>query len=573
MTTHQRDEQPNSCGLARRSLRLSPSALFFLALLAIIAVWPLRLSGGRRNRPVETPTAAQGHIESSDDRSQQPWDVVRRTCSDRKWTQRRQVLDWNVQLESAICMRGRRLLIDHGANASAVPKIWRNKRHVVPLEDFADPASWQGISIQSNGHASDASAGFVMHHPSEALVVASTFLHGFHVLVNTMIPVLHVLRSHSPGLLAPSTSFYVVLTRHKEYSPKFFGGEKFAAEMASPLASAFIDDDGALTQTRNMSRVAGSSASDVHVFGRIDGLEQDTQMHCFCTGVLHDMVNAEFVTSVPQSRRIALGDPMRRQSSEFVKAALNQRYGFVPYGTKPKDIPASELCSFGLWSSACGGTGAALRNQPRLLLLLRSATRVLGDATNITQMATSIGFLVHVMFPEQETLTLQARAARYSDVMVAVHGQALTWSLLMDASSPRAHHCREVVELMFFGKPLRGMQNVFEVIAADNYLRYQRIPPSAVEWLGDCSRDGCSGWRHVMLKAKYPQLRTAFNKQRVFFTTNEQASSALRAALEAVHTRVARCLSRLDEDVLSAADPLPPSYIAASDFAIPQYKS
>jgi hypothetical protein len=515
-----------------------------------------------------------------------------------------------------VCIRGRRVFRSYEGSDGDALAMWSLKRQQVPLFNLSDLniafPSLASRKVQVQGDAPPFSLASlpperpdthrdIVLHTGLIGVIAATYLHGFHVLVNTLIPLVHVLqgRYHHgvesamvEGTVDNSSQrgarfpfFDVTLLRHPYFGAKFSGGEQLSFEFAStlattPNASSTIEEgtetvrQGLFPSNITADSVKAASQRSAalerrrrspRVLHRADFIEREDTTHCYCDAVLHDMIDSEFMSSVPQTQKIVLGDPLRRRSTRFVKVSLNERYGFLPYGTYP--IPPHEYQNYHLWVNREGEEGhgggddnstAPATVTPRLLLLLRNRTRELGDADAVVAMARAAGFHVHVMVPERESIAQQARAARYADLMMGVHGQALTWSMMMDGTA--ATHCREVLELTGFGRPLRGMQNVFEVLAADSYLKYSRTQPADVDFVGStCGQ--CPALRKILLTAKFPQTRRAFNWQRVWFGASRELPLLLQKSFDSLQ----KCL------LPNKPVPLPASALEQSDRAVPNY--
>ncbi|CUE55164.1 membrane-associated protein, putative [Bodo saltans] len=525
-----------------------------------------------------------------------------------------------------VCVRGRRVFREYHKNDSqnageGSSSWWSQKKQQVPLYNVSDlKVAFPSLASLSSSQPAVSTSlpslpperpqthrDIVLHADGTVGIIAATYLHGFHVLVNTLIPLVHTLLTKVTGsrderrytfddvnngadgeedknktaTSSSPPSFDVTLLRHPYFGAKFSGGETLSHEFISALlVTAPQEREIVLGNATAGSKAASNGDNSAlvmkspRVLHRADFLESERTTHCYCNGaVLHDMIDSEFMSSVPQTERIVSGDPLRRRSTRFIKESLNKRYGFVPYGTYP--IPPQEYLAHGLWGNHHNDTTDDGHNgkrekvpttgitttataTPRLLLLLRNRTRELGDADAVIAMARAAGFHVHVMVPDRETIALQARAARYADLMMGVHGQALTWSLMMDGT--RASHCREVVELTGFGRPLRGMQNVFEVLAADSYLRYTRTQPVDVDFVG-ATCGPCPALRKILLTAKFPQTRRAFNWQRVWFG----ASRELPVILKRSFASLEHCL------LPNKPVPLPASFVEQSDKAVPNY--
>jgi hypothetical protein len=96
-----------------------------------------------------------------------------------------------------------------------------------------------------------------------------------------------------------------------------------------------------------------------------------------------------------------------------------------------------------LMSDVWGGTVAACAG-PRLLLILRRNSRLIANVENITDVASKLGYCVKAISFESLSSRDQFVAARYADVMLGMHGAALTYLYMMDPTGS----CRTVVELL-----------------------------------------------------------------------------------------------------------------------------
>jgi hypothetical protein len=350
---------------------------------------------------------------------------------------------------------------------------WKQNRVSVRVDEFSR-ATFQNYSGQ-----------VVM---TDALgIVSSVFLQAFHIHHNVWIPLLAVLGSQIGAYQRVNHEYPAIdllLYRELPKGARLLGGENFSAWMAAAVANGRVD-----------------------VTRRIDGYEDESVTRCYCDGVLHNMAD---VLTMKNMQRIAEGDPMRRDSTSYIKRRLNHQLGFLPYGSYP--VPESEYQTYGLWNDTTKGPDV-----PRMLFFLRRKTRTLEGSAEILQMALSAGFNVQVMFTEDHSFEVQARAARYADVILAVHGQAMVWLLMMDGV--KASHCRIVIELQYFGVPLKGFNNVYEVMCADSYIRYYSIPAVAAKFFGKACNEAnhfCAHWGASMLHTNSPTTHPAFHGQSVF---------------------------------------------------------
>jgi hypothetical protein len=444
-------------------------------------------------------------------------------------------LGWGATGHHLTCLHGHRIYVAYPNRSSAL--VWALKRHRIRL-----------LNIHQLRRGINDGADVVLHQREVAVVIAA-YQHGFHVLVNHILPLVGILRKQREA----SSTVHMSIFRHPDFSPKFRGAEEFAVEMGTAIGpnttARVFDENGNLL----WEAVPQSPPS------RRVRLKPTSVVRCYCKAVFQDTVPAEMVSSLKPTQRIVEGDPMRRYATQMAKISYNSRMAFLPYGTFP--IPATELGPYGLWDHATLSQDGGYR--PRMLLLIRNKTRQLGDAKEVERVARRIGFHVHVMAPESVPIALQARAARYTDVLVGVHGQALTWMFLVDGTI--AKHCRAVVELRFYGRKLRGMNNVFESMASDSWLSYERIKPTSVEFFNCTSPAICAAWAKTMKKAANPQIHVnAFNLQRVNFTTGGGGGggpAVLSRKLAVLYERLRQCVPNRKSVSLM------PSDITGSEFA------
>lgn len=341
-------------------------------------------------------------------------------------------------------------------------------------------------------------------------VITTPIMSMFHVLNDIVLPLHEILRivfqnvTHPQDAVVPLDSGpldYVML--HVDGTPRSNGSE----EIAVMTMETIVPDGGSLRVLMNDTQT-----------------DSDTNVHCYCRTILQPPSSLLLVKN-PQSY-IYEGDPVRRRATGRVKWKINSKLQFLPYGSYP--IPPKEYITHGLWANE-----SIDPRVPRLLLLLRKSTRLLGNVDEMVTIARSVGFNVMVFTPESHPIPLQARAARYADVMVAVHGQALTWLLMMDGV--KATSCREVLELQHYGRPFKRVHNVYELLASDSRLKYRRIPPSAVSF--DESIENPTEEKRQLNKKSFPHLLRGFFHQTVFFQP-EIVHSALSKAFQ----RVSQCL-------------------------------
>ncbi|CUG90834.1 Hypothetical protein, putative [Bodo saltans] len=319
-------------------------------------------------------------------------------------------------------------------------------------------------------------------HPRVA-VVTTTLLSMYHMLNDFVLPwplvLEQIIKRKSPKFPSPpgDTSWlnklpldYILL--HVDGSLRGTGND----DVALMVLSTLLPNDGELRKLI------------------YDNTARDASVHCYCRAMLQ---MPTFLITYPKlaTTMIVDGDFERRRWTEHMKSAINRKFGFLPYGTYP--IPDSAVKS--LWTAkdlpplptmpaATNNTSDQLpltmkpsttTIRPRLVVYLRTTTRLIWRVDEMIAMAKAVGFDVLVLFPERYNLTVQATSARYADVVMAIHGAALTWIALLDTRG-RFSHCREVIELCHYGRPFKRVHNVYEVLAADNQLWYTRLAPTGV---------------------------------------------------------------------------------------------
>ncbi|CUG90830.1 membrane-associated protein, putative [Bodo saltans] len=299
-----------------------------------------------------------------------------------------------------------------------------------------------------------------------------------------------------------------------------------------------------------------------------------TVVHCFRSS---QWLNASAVQSASKGHRIVSGDVLRQQISAATKERLAAHWGLTPYqrpiqsaadasfvirGGSWKEmiaswilpsmaVPSDHALRQGVWQHASSSTswGGRLGGcTPRLLLILRNKTRRVADGERIALAARTAGFDTAILVAENATALAQAHAARHADVLVAVHGQGLTWMVMMDGVSiPR---CRFVLELRHYGRKLKGVHNVYELLAADQHLRYLGIPPDDVSFDADL----LPSWRVSRAKLRlarrtFPQTLPEFNAQILHYDLDN-----MLRVLQHVYRQVAECVClRLPPPLMAAA--------------------
>ncbi|CUG86130.1 membrane-associated protein, putative [Bodo saltans] len=160
-----------------------------------------------------------------------------------------------------------------------------------------------------------------------------------------------------------------------------------------------------------------------------DGFLDGAGAHCFCSAVLttpmSQRLRRTFNTSVALHEGIWL-----------IRRRLADHFGIAPFGTV---VPLVALLSSPVWKRS-----AADCSGPRLLMILRVKNRHFAMVSNISHLANSLGYCVTTVAFETLSSADQFGAARYADVMLGMHGAAMTYLYMMDPMN----HCRSVIELL-----------------------------------------------------------------------------------------------------------------------------
>jgi hypothetical protein len=317
----------------------------------------------------------------------------------------------------------------------------------------------------------------VEYHYSVVLL-ATGILHLFHYINDIAMPyydvLLEIFRDQLPNV---STSAVILKLPENPH-----------AERAEPIAELLM-----------------SSISTAGVRLLVKPREGEGVTHCYCRGILQNG------SGLYTTKSITRGCPVRRRALKYLNRRISEKMGFLPYGTYP--VPYDAYTRAGHWRQQVADPFV-----PRMLLLLRRKTRQLGDADAIIKMARDAGFNLAVLTPEREPLATQLLMARYADIIVGVHGMALGWVFMMD--SERNPHCRRLLELRHFGRPLRNIHNVYKIVSIDNLLQYWSIDAKSVTF--DPKKVRHPEYEKKMLKyKKFPHSLYGFSYQRPRYDLKE----------------------------------------------------
>lgn len=425
----------------------------------------------------------------------------------------------------------------------------------------------------------------------ETALVCSTVRNAYDVVNDVVLPLTHTMLHLSKGaeaihwhpVLVTPLSAATSNNRNSATVPRFLDDLLQVFLRTLGRVRSGLDDDGI---SSNASSQLGSFASEASVLrSELADIERfrapadavrplttlpmphahrrkmnTSDWRCFCSSLWTRPLS--LLSSSALGGKIIFGDAVRQRVSTVMKKSIVRELGFYPYLSEYNAssstsirrrrvlVPTTEVSRFGLWAPRPKGSVGLFDRfrraigwesdtvtAPRLLLLLRKDTRLLGNWNEVVAAATASGFNVAVIEPESMTAAQQAHAARYADVLVGVHGQGLTLLTLMDGIS--VPYCRRVIELKYYGRLLRGIHNVYEVLAADHKLRYMFLQPHFVTFQYDNLPQGAKKAKLVdrLMKRSFPHELPEFDHQTVYFD---------KAVLDAVfdfHFRdINRCL-------------------------------
>ncbi|CUG79205.1 membrane-associated protein, putative, partial [Bodo saltans] len=144
----------------------------------------------------------------------------------------------------------------------------------------------------------------------------------------------------------------------------------------------------------------------------------DDALHCFCGAMFvggHVLPRGEPSVNFESSSRSAA---LRHYRNRMV-----MKYNELPFGEVPR---VEHYTRLGFWAANNNTT-----SMPRLLLVNRNRRRI-GNFDKIEAMAKEIGFNVATVYFENMAPHAQFHLSRYADVLVGIHGMALTFVANMD---------------------------------------------------------------------------------------------------------------------------------------------
>ncbi|CUG08171.1 membrane-associated protein, putative [Bodo saltans] len=230
----------------------------------------------------------------------------------------------------------------------------------------------------------------------------------------------------------------------------------------------------------------------------------DGSMRCFCGMVLvhhQTLTNRAPCCSRPMTTQTHVGDVMM-----WMKQRLVEKWNFRPFG---KLVQYEDYAKYGYWVNSTNP------RKPRLLFLLRTKSRYIAHKEDLMQVARDLGFAVHSMAFETETMERQMAAGRYADVVLGTHGAALTSLVMMDTSGDRML-CRSLIE-MFHWAPLGRIVHYQKMAYMVNVSALGVIP---VDVLFGKSVANPKKERKLLKSFSYTWSGTGFHDQTSFYNVN-----------------------------------------------------
>lgn len=281
---------------------------------------------------------------------------------------------------------------------------------------FANSATWTPMSRHSEELGMLLEQGLVRMHTAVGLMIFGRWasVNVFHFTADVLLSAAAFLVSNPSVLSAPHAPVFI-------HESLILNGFHLDQGFCHPCiqGAAALDSNTRLNYTLIVSTRNGS-------------FRDASGAHCFCAAALIAPTSQAIRRTHAKSSKMHLGIWLLRRQ-------LAVRYDLTPYGTR---ATAEIVAGWRLWNDRAPPTAVA---KPRLLMLLRLKSRFFAHVSNISEMAREVGFRVHMVAFENLNVERQFAAARYADVILGMHGAALTYLYMMDPSTP---FCRTVIELL-----------------------------------------------------------------------------------------------------------------------------
>ncbi|CUG79195.1 transmembrane protein, putative [Bodo saltans] len=257
------------------------------------------------------------------------------------------------------------------------------------------------------------------------------------------------------------------------YSARAMVMAKNASSLEATIGNAVVGDvvvdraivaDGSPASTTLPASSSSSSSSAVRF--------SDEELHCFCGAAVFGM------------NRLAKFSKERELGITAFRHRLVRSYGELAYGLAPR---VEHYTRLGFWAGNKSTVG-----MPRLLLVNRNRRRI-GNFDKIEVMAKEIGFNVATVYFENMAPDAQFHLSRYADVLVGIHGMALTFVANMDGefrgvsdhestgtASVATSSCKTLVELMHWINPTKFY--IYREMAQLSGVAFSRLLPTSVSF-------------------------------------------------------------------------------------------
>jgi hypothetical protein len=281
----------------------------------------------------------------------------------------------------------------------------------------------------------------------------------------------------------------------------------------------------------------------------------DDNVQCYCGGYFSSSVflpfHAEMFKNVERS-----------QSMRWLQSVLAARYGLPEYTGRGDNLVAPAQCLYETHSdppsnlsssvpkqesgnglATAGGQDAhplppvrtffRMNGKPRLLLIQRKR-RSIGPIMEIFEAAENMGFDVVFTFFDSLPLRSQFCLARFADVLLSIHGMAMTWGFAMDGTTMASRGCRTVIELRHFVRPFPLIMQFSRHIASSANLSHVEIEATGCRF-GPTVRSPAKE-RTRLLGHSFPIGLKGFHDQVAFYNVSE-----VKQAMQAAFVRAKSC--------------------------------